>query len=316
MPDTSGEGPWATVKKTRQRLTPGDRARDLLPWQRANELTSCFLYWLPVRTFPIPANQRDWLREFVRRWAAILKAQHSLRMELFLQYKIVHPDYTNTLLNNMMELVPVVGLGRKPGSGLPAYPTKQEVQSMSKSMFDSLKREEPLDPPDVKKYMPDYSYWFVDKSAERQLDLFFGLGGMTMAFLKPDPKTVPPPLAVSEAQRKKLPVFQKMDVDKARAQAASLADSFLAKSKDLFGAGLEAEPQAKGLLFILPILDTADFFSQPAETVENVFQLFDVYAKESPADHGVVLAFKADLEEEFIQILKSMAEEKLVYPEA
>ncbi len=183
-------------------------------------------------------------------------------------------------------------------------------------MYESLKRGDNVEPPDTKKNMPDYAYWFLDKAGNEQLKMFFGHGGMTLAFLKVDPKTAPPPLPISDAQRKKLPMFQTMDVDRVMARSASLTDGFLAKSKELFGAGLESEPQMKGIPYVLPLLDSADFFSQPEEVIENLFQLFDVFARESPADRGILLGFKAELEEPLRQLLKGMAEEKLVYPEA
>jgi hypothetical protein len=311
-----GDKQAGLTAERRQRLTPADRAKDLLPFRCANEMTRCHLYWLPVRQFPVPAAQRAWLLLFIERWAALLKKELSLRMELFLQYKTVHPELVKPFLNNMLDFVPALGLGRKPGGGVPAFPSKPEMDAMTKSMYESLKRGDNMDPPDTKKYMPDYAYWFVGKTPKPQLELFFGQGGMTLAFLKSDPKTAPPPLPISAAQRKKLPMFQTMDFDKGRAAAASLADAFLPKSKQLFGAGLDDEPQMKGIPFVLPLLDSADFFSQPPEFVENVFQVFDVYSRESPADRGILLAFTADLEEGLIQLLKDMAEEKLYYPEA
>jgi hypothetical protein len=316
MPDDRNE-PRSGAQPARQRLTPADRSKELLPWRVAPDLSRCKLYWLPVRSFPVPGAQRDWLLGFLDRWAAALKTKHGLRAELFLQYKTVHPELSKPLLNHMLDLIPILGLGRKPGAGLPQFPSNEEIRTMTKSMFDTLKREEPFKFPNVEKYMPDYAYWFVEKSAKAQLDLFFGHGGITMAFLKPDPKTVPAPLPISEAQRKKMPMFQIINPDKTQAQAASLADGFLAKSKQLFGAGLESEPQMKGIPFILPLLDSPDFFSQPPEVVENAFQVFEVYLRESPLDKGMLLAFKSEeMEETLIGLLRELREENAVYPEA
>lgn len=312
---SDGERNAGVTENARQRMTPIDRSAELLPWRRAHELTRCFLYWLPVSTFPIGTRQRAWLMEFLGRWIALMK-KRGLRAELFLQYKTVHPDLVKPLLNNMMELLPIMGLGRKPGSMLPEFPSKDDVSKSTKEMFETLKRGDPVELPDVKKHMPDYSYWFVDKSEKQQRELFFGHGGMTFTFLKPDPKTTLPPLMISEAQRKKLPVLQRINIDKLYAQGASLADGFLAKSKEFFSSGLEDEPQLKGIPFILPLLDSADYFSQPPEVVEKALELFEVYIRESPADKGLLLAFKENLEEELIALLKQMKEEKLVYGES
>src|SRR5579863_2809475 len=156
MADKDDKQTGAAAPKGRQRLTPADRAKDLLPWRRASELTRCYLYWLPVRGFPMPAAQRDWLLQFFERWSALMKAQ-GLRAELFLQYKIVYPNLMNPLLNNMMEFVPILGLGRIPGASLPTFPSKSEIEDMTKSMFETLQRQEPLALPDATKHMPDYS---------------------------------------------------------------------------------------------------------------------------------------------------------------
>ena len=59
----------------------------------------------------------------------------------------------------------------------------------------------------------------------------------------------------------------------------------------------------KGIPFVFPLFDSADFFSAPAESIENCFQLFEVYVRESPADKGVLLAFRTDMEEHLVGLL-------------
>lgn len=292
-----------------------DYRRELLPWRRADGLGRCFLYWLPVDSFPMPTRQREWLMVFLDRWVLLMKDQFGLRPELFLQYKTVHPHLMKPLLNTMMDFVPVMGLGRKPGTSLPEMPSVDEIQATTKKMFDALRQQHPLPLPDANKHLPDYAYWFVDKSEKRQRELFFGFGGVTVTFLKPDPKTVPRPLPISPNLRKRLPMLQVADIDQLMARAASLADGFLAKSKGLFSAGLENEPQTKGLPFILPLMDADDFFSQPQEVVQQCFDLFDVYFRESPADKGVLLAFATEIEPSLLTLLKEMREQGLIYPE-
>ena len=305
----------AEAQSPRERLTPADRSAELLPWRLAQELTRCSLYWLPVSGFPIQEGQRNWLLQFLDRWTELMKGQFGLRAEVFLQYKTIHPDLMTPFMDNMLELIPIMGLGRKPGAQLPAFPPPSEIQRQTKSMFEALKRGEAAPLPDAKQYMPDYSYWFVDKARQRECELFFGHGGMTIAFLKPDPNTVPPSLTFSPGLQKKMPLLQKFDIEKARANAASLADGFQAKSKQLFGAGWEREPQMKGIPFILPMLDSADFFTAPEDWVKNCFQVFSVYFRESPADQGMLLAFEADMEEHLIELLKQMRQQELLYPE-
>jgi len=303
-------------ERASQRLTPIDRSRELLPWRKASQLTRCHLYWLPVGAFPIPAHQRSWLMEFLDRWTALAKEKFGLRAEVFLQFKTVYPDLMQPLLDNMMELIPVMGLGIKPGTSLPVMPAQKEVEGSLKKMFDTLQQGKELHMEDSKKYMPDYAYWFLDKSEKKQRELFFGQGGLSITFLKPDPNTKPQPLPITPAQKQKLPFLQQFDLEKQWAQAHSLRDGFLAKSKEFFSAGLEKEPQLKGIPFILPALDSADFFSQPAEVIEKCFKLFEIYVRESPVDKGILLAFAGELEESLIDLLKEMRDQKLSYSEA
>jgi hypothetical protein len=111
-------------------------------------------------------------------------------------------------------------------------------------------------------------------------------------------------------------MFKELDLDKMWASANALSSPFLAKSKQLFGKGLENEPQTKGLPFILPLLDSADFFSQPEQTIKDCFELFDIYVRESPADNGVLLAAKRDLDEMLIGLLRDMRSQNATYPES
>src|SRR5690349_18160070 len=114
MADCSQNDSPAADQALRQRLTPADRSTELLPWRHAPKLTKCRLYWLPVTSFPVPVAQRAWLLQFLERWTEIMKAKFQLRSEVFLQYRIVHPNLSKPLLNTMMDFIPVMGLGRKP----------------------------------------------------------------------------------------------------------------------------------------------------------------------------------------------------------
>jgi hypothetical protein len=62
------------------------------------------------------------------------------------------------------------------------------------------------------------------------------------------------------------------------------------------------------------MLRSEDFFKQPEDECKKWFELFDVYINESPADRGILLASKNDLDEDLIPLLKAMADEKLEYP--
>jgi len=294
--------------QARNRLTPTDRGKELLPLRRARGLDCCKLYWFPVSSSPAPSLQRAWLLQFLDRWSARMTTQAGLREELFLQFKAVD-SLKNAFLNRQQDFFPVLGLGRRPGAGLPQPPSTEEIRSMSKQVLDQGK------PADVNSYMPDYCYWFAKKAARQQREVFAGCGALTIVFLEPDAAAGPPKLPAEIGFLKDWPELRKFDLDAALATASAMQDSFLPKSKELFGAGLENEPCFKGLLFIVPLLTSGDFFTQPAE-VERLFQFADVYINESPADYGVLLAFQKDFEEDLITILREMRSEGLEYPQS
>ncbi len=300
--------PTTAAGGSRGRLTPVDRARELQPWRRAQEMTRCALYWLPVRTFPAPAEQLQWQQQFFDRLFALSAKKFGLRVEVFLQYKTA-VDVNEALQKTAMQFSPLLGLSRKPGAKLPAMPTYEELHEDPEACLRGEKKI------DIKKYLGDYCYWFVNKAEKKQREVFLGLGGLTLLLLKPDPKTVPPPLYFSPQVRQTNLAFQKMDVDAVIAGGFAMADGFLEKSKQLFGEGLEGEAQFAGIQFIVPLLGSGDFFQQPESEAKKWFELFELYVNESPADRGIILASKHDLDEDLIELLRQMRDEGLRYPE-
>jgi len=240
---------------------------------------------------------------FFDRLVGLMSGQFDLRVEVFLQYKVIHPALLNSFLATTREFSPITGLGRRPGATIPECPSAEEMNRILEGgKFD------------IRDHLADYTYWFLEKADHRQRDLFLGHGGLTLAFLKPDPKTMAPKLMVAEGLRKH-PASKMVDIEKVYARSFGLMDGFLAKSKELFGAGLENNPQFPGLPFILPLWCTGDFFSLPEEERAKCFELFDVYITESPADKGLLLATKKDYEEKLIGLLQQMREQGSVYPE-
>lgn len=277
--------------KSRKRISP---LRDFHPWRYADKLTKCDLFWLSAVAFPIPAGQRDWLMLFVDRLAELLDKKLALRAELFWQARVIQSLLGDATMKNNMQLPPVLGLLRAPGG--------QERGTQADSNNSSR----------------EYGYWFVDKGERRTRELFLGLGGMMMLFMKPDPAATAPKLPLSPKFRvhpmfKQL--FEQIDVDRLHSQAYALLDGFQQRSKELFGAGLQDDPGFKGSRFVMPLLRTADFFEQPEEQFEKWFSLFDVYVSESPSDQGILMASRLDLKEDLAGLLDGMKEEGLEYPE-
>lgn len=296
-------------KDFRSRLSESDKGRELLPWQKAHQYTRCSLYWVGVKSTPFPLTQRRWLLTFLDRLASGLAADANLRAEIFLQLKTIHPHLADDFMREAFELIPVLGLTRRPGSQLPPPPTDQTVKDLQEGRKQY----------DINDYLGDYAYRFLGKAGPRIRELFLGYGGMSMIFLKPDPNTVPPPLEfpriVGEWPQMKS-VLAMFNPQQCQAAAYSFLDGFLAKSKQLFGSDMEKDPQFRGLSFILPLLSSRDFFAQPPDSVARWFELFDVYVNESPQENGVILAAKNDLDERMVEIVKGMRDEGLHYPES
>ena len=287
-----------------KRLTPLDRHRELNPWQRARELTRCSLYWMPVKSFPMSPAEKRWFFAFQDRLVEHICKPAGLRPETFLHMKALLPqELFTTFAKNAPDLKPLTGLARRPGAKIPAVPDPDDVRAIAegKQSFN------------FSESTPDYCYWFLNKDFAKARELFAGYGGMTSGFLKPDSKTAPPELPISPGLRKKSQILRMFDMDELVASTFALRDGFLSKSKELFGVGLENQAGYPGIPFILPLLTSSDFFSQPDTECEKWFQLFDVYIMESPTDQGILLASKVDIEEALIGLLKGMAEEDLVY---
>ena len=310
MPIQPDSGFYSVYADRAQRLAP-IQEESLYPWYRAPELERCFLYWIPVVSFPVPSDQVAWQMEFFDRLVGRLRSASGLRPEVFLQFQAATEEKTAaTLQKRAVEFHPLLGFSRRPGAPLPKFPGNEEVKR-DQALY--LRGEKSLD---VKQIMAGYCYWFLNKADHQQREAFLGQGGLTMIFLKPDPKTAVPPLVhFSSYVRRTNPAFQVMDVDRFVAGVFALTDGFLARSKKLFGAGLEDEAVFPGIPFILPLLESADFFRQSDEECGKWFELFDVYMNESPNDMGLVLASKQDLDQDLLDILRQMRHEGLEYPD-
>lgn len=310
MPIQRESGFYSVYADRAQRLEPVQEV-SLYPWYRAPDLERCCLYWIPVVSFPVPPDQVAWQMEFFDRLVGRLRSKSGLRAEVFLQFHTATEEKTaETLQKRAMEFHPLLGFSRCPGAPLPKFPSTSEMKQDQALYLSGEKRL------DVNEIMAGYCYWFLNKADHQQREAFLGLGGLTMIFLKPDPQTAVPLLVhFSSYVRRTNPVFQVLDVDRFVAGVFGLTDGFLARSKKLFGAGLEDEAVFAGIPFILPWLESADFFRQSDEECGKWFELFDVYLSESPNDMGVLLASKTDLDQDLLDILRHMRDEGLEYPD-
>ena len=287
----------------RRRLEQRDQTSKLRPFVRATEISDLALYWLPVE-FPMRSRERSWLLAFLRQLKARLAADKKLRLETFVQFKLIYPDLLNRFLSRSQEYQPIAGLLLPPQTKPPDLPTAEDIEA-------EVKKGGPVD---VKQWMADYCYWFLTKQDERQREDFLGWGGMLLTFLASDPNTTPPDVKVPKVMRTH-PAFKAADVESQMAMAYSLQDKFLKQSKEVFGEAIREEPAYPGILYILPLLAAKDFFRATPTQRAQWFEVFDVYCIESKPDKGMLFAFKdRHFDDTLIELIQALREAGMEYP--
>jgi hypothetical protein len=291
--------------KKHSRLHPVEELK-LEPWLRAPSITDCSVYWLPVHSFPMLPQQREWIGEFHLRLAALMKSDRGLREETFLQFKSLYPDLIERFTDTSSQFMPVTGMSLRPGEQPTPLPDLDAIRTQVES---AQKNGTGID---TTSWMPDYLQWFVRKRPVDQRVNFLGYGGLLTLYIEPDPATVAPVLDLPGFV-KSLPVYDpnmQSDID----AAYSLRDAFLAKSKATFGKPFMKDPAYRGMAFILPLLSSQSILNATPEQREEWFGVFDGYFLESKQDRGMVLVLKdSEFDQTLNELLQKMAEDGLVY---
>jgi hypothetical protein len=285
----------------KSRLEPVEEI-SLHPIKKSSRATACSLYWIPVHTSPVEGRERLWLMALFDGLHKVLVEKHKLRQESFLPMKLAAPlgQVKDALHKNQMKLIPMMGLGLKPGAKLPPIPTEEDLKPVMEGKKKFVFND----------YVADYSLWLLSRDERWKRDLFLGYGGYTMLYMPPDPKTVPPPIPDYPGLRS-MPIFSQIDVDSMWEITYLLSDEFCPKSKAVFGKGFEEDTNFEGTTFIIPLLDSRDFHGAAPGVIEEWLTVFDVFIQESPADNGILIASKYDLDVELTGILKKLRNEKI-----
>lgn len=273
------------------------------PWVRATTVEDTCILWLPVQGFPMRWEEKRWILAFLRRFATLAEARLKVRQEVFLHYATAtSPECLDRFRAYVQRCQILLGLSRGPGEAMTGLPEMHKVEA-------ELKEGKGID---LAKWSSDYALWFQNKGAPEQEQLFLGEGGLCSIFLPADPATTPPPLPFTPKLRAALPVFQRFDVDATLSGVMALNDKFLPASKEMFGKGIEFDPDTVG--FVLPRFDSGHLIWASAEERATWFQLFDIYLRESPKDNGMLLAFRKDLSGPLLEALHGLDEDGLLYP--
>ena len=280
------------------------RELDLGPWIKNADSSSCHLYWMSFRMpNAFPAN-RQWVLRFVQALTDRLAA--AAEPYFFLQMKVIQDYLSEPFFARAREFAPLLGLTRKPGAALPKLPDAQYIKDLQDGKIKY----------DHKAIQPDYAYHFLFQDLTACLNEFFGVGGSMIAFLPTDTREKPPPpripLGVSNDPAF-APLLKFAKVSETMGAAHRMQSPVFPRSRAIFGRGLEDQVQARGLMFIMPLLSASSFAEASPADVTEWFTFFDVVLTESPDDKGLVLASKDDLNQTIDEIVQMLRQEDLEY---
>jgi hypothetical protein len=257
--------------------------QDFAPWTHAETLTSAHLFWLPVSGFPLRHNERVWLLQFLTCFSDLLQAKHALRCEAFVDFQQLSPEPSRALRSYVARNQALLGFFRSSDTDDSPLLTDEQAQQS----LQQISAAEEISMPTNKRLL-----WFLNRRLGEQLDLFFGHGGVSLAYMPPDPKTVPPPLPFTPELRASHPAFQRQDVDGMIQAVYAERDAFLGKSKLLFGKHMQDKAEWENTRFILPRFSSKQFFEASDALRNKWFSLAPVYLSESEEDKGILLCFQ------------------------
>jgi len=292
----------------------------------------------------MPDSQRQWLLQFLQRFSARVQQHEGLSAESFLQMKTVAMPgpLQDRFFEVMLQSGPMRGLSREPNSPGPKVWVEEdrELYITGKKELDALE------------YMPDSCYWFVNASDDEVRGWFMGHGGLTTMFVEPAASSGPPKVDLKSAlgpySTMKVPKFlrehpmlkevlpgpllgdldgtppfmrnpamqafqARFRIERARQRSGALQSPFLARSKEVFGAGLKRDVKFEFMPFIIPRLSTRDFFSHMATDIDQWFEVFQLYINESHSDNGIIIAAKKNIVPLVVSIVADMRKEGFRY---
>ncbi len=284
-------------------MTNRSAVQALLPVRYAESLTRCHLYWIPAARFPLPSADRIWILELLRMLAAFQQQQSRPGPEVFIRQDTVLQNFVQPFMDDVLELRPLLGFPRQPGQTLKRTATEADIEDFRNGKQFVLEE-----------WFDYYCYWLLGGDRQATLQKYFGAGGMSVVWLKdagpPPAQTKIPKFLANHPDMK--PVLQRFPLQAQLQAAAALRHPFLKKSFEYFGQGLSTLKMMENIPFILPVLTSSQFFSLPEDYLKHLFELFEVYITESPADGGVILASSTDLTEPLAAIVAQLQQAGLL----
>jgi hypothetical protein len=276
------------------------------PWVKAESLTRCHLYWLPVSSFPSRTQERAWLRAFLYSLFEHLKSE-KIMPQCFMELREINLHCQDAFIQRCLDLQPVFSFSRTLWSPMPGPPSQEEM--------DAVRNQEK--PFVLSNYTHGQAYWIPKADPKPFLDEFLGFGGVTILFPGPDPNAVAPPVKISPGVRNSphfKDIFALGDPEAELNKALLLKHKFLGQMKKIFGRGWEERVEYRGILFVLPRLHSSDFFSMEQEVLDGLFEVSPIYFAESPEDRGVLLAAQEALDVTIAALVAALDEKGIQFP--
>lgn len=280
--------------------------RATTPWRKAKNLFDCCLYWAPVTSFPLSAEQKHWLVSFLREFEVRSLRTANLEPEHFLLAASVRSLEGHASRGGLENRMPVLGaarlIRRDAGNAVP-------------------------EPEAVIFHLPDgvvhctSAILTLDKLPAKasRIEFLAGFGGLVAVFHPLEPVASSSiGLSVTEGMRQHIPLLANalslFDVEQAASNLLGLKSQWLSRTKELFGEDLEADPAFSGIPFVLPLFESKDFLDQPSTERLKLLEAFPIYFRESPADGGVILAMQDVYEPIFLETLHDMKDQGRTRP--
>ena len=277
-------------------------ATGLKPWRKAEQLVHVQLYWLPVRAFPYPSAERDWIFRFIEEFSRQIATLLQLEPEFMIRGSALAGQRQEQFAAAGRKHFPIAGLCRNPDEPIKRTPTLEDLKPVQRDEKEFRMSD----------YTPEYCYWFAARRVPDALREFGGLGGASLVFHSPDPGGLPPDMPPIQAFAGD-PHLGPDKLQSYMSMVSALRASFLPRTKAVFGKGLESDPRFENIPFVLPRWNAAIYTGARPELVTEWLSVFPIQIIESSEDGGLLLASAHNLDD-LLKSISASLESKGVAP--
>ncbi|HKX30026.1 MAG TPA: hypothetical protein VJ302_20220 [Blastocatellia bacterium] len=222
------------------------------------EVESVYLYQISLSSTPLSAPDMIRLKEFLGRLIAVIAERFQIEPEYFVQTRRIITEEWRALLTQHASFWSLqTGVGMRPNRPAAGLPKPEDLMKNVMAGGSGGPSAE-LDLVYHLGRDRHFERFYPGLKWPSSIDVYLGSGGVA-AFLMPD------------------------------------GAEFLERARRLYLPGLDAA--LKNLDFFLPLIGLEDFERATAEQTETWFNLFDVYIAETPADHGILIASRYNLDD-------------------